>query len=409
VLRLPLLALALAALATASASLAHADGAAPQSATVTFAPSGVGAARTLDLGALADRFDVHGLVYTLREADGTTSTTTVPDGISLGALLSAAGLDADAFDYLELPRADGSRAILMRDDLGGTTEGPPVVWSDTQGVHFLRPSGGEGDANGADLVTTGDGSIAVALKRGQPLVPRIAVSTLRAQPHERVDFSASLVGGASLGPGLDYQWYFDGFGTVRGANISHRFPPGGPYLVLLNVVRGDGTSVGAPDSENIRVVRARERHSDDAHRSDESQRGDGSGQGGGGGSGSGGSGGGGNAGGVGTGSGTAAPAYVPPAMPPAASPPPLVPVPHHAPAPPRRPRGDLVSGTLIASAAAAATPAGGTRAARAVERGAASDGPLHVPVGVWVAVGLALLLALGWVLESRHTLPFWQP
>ena len=28
----------------------------------------------------------------------------------------------------------------MRDDLGGTEEGPPVVWTDEQGVHLLRPS-----------------------------------------------------------------------------------------------------------------------------------------------------------------------------------------------------------------------------------------------------------------------------
>jgi hypothetical protein len=403
VLRLPLLALALGVLATASASLAHADSSGTPATTVKIAPSDGGAARTLDLTALADRFDVHGVTYTLREADGTATTSTVADGISLNALLTVAGLDADAFDYIDLTKADGSSAILMRDDLGGTKEGPPIVWSDDQGVHFLRPSGGKGDANGVDLVTIGDGPIVVALKRGQPLVPRIAVSTLRARPHERVDFSASLVGGASLGPGLDYQWYFDGTGYARGANVSHRFSASDrPYLVLLNVVRGDGTSVGAPDSVNIRIVRAREPRTNDAHGSGESQNASGSGAGGSGTSR-------GSSAGSGTGSGTSgsgtlAPVYVSPARPPAVSPPPSP-----APSPPPRPRGDLVSGTLIASTSAAATPAGGAQAARAVERSAASDGPLHVPVGVWVAVGLAFLLVLGWVLESRHTLPFWQP
>jgi hypothetical protein len=402
VFRLPLLALALAVLAAASAGLAHADGTTPQAATVTIAPSNGGATRTLDLSSLTDRFDVHGATYTLRSADGTTSTTSVADGISLTALLAAAGLDADAFDYVEIPGTGGSSTIVQRDDLGGADEGPPVVWADDQGVHFLRPSDGTGDANADDLVTLVGVPIAISLKTGQPLVPRIAVSTLRTRPHARVDFSASLVGGRPLGPGLDYHWYFDGTGTASGANVSHRFPRPGVMHVLLNVVRGDGTFVGAPDSVDVHVVRPHERRSDDAHRSDETQ---------GGGSGDGGSGGGsGTFAGSGTsGSDAAPPAYVAPAVPPTSFPPTPVPAPRHTPRPPRRPRGDLVSGTLLASAPAAATPAAGTQAARAAVHDAASEGPLHLPIGVWVAIGLVLLLALGWALESRHTLPFWQP
>jgi uncharacterized membrane protein YgcG len=387
---------------------ARADGADPSGAIVTIAPSDGGADRTLALADLAGSFDVHGATYTVRGADGATSTTTVGDGISLTGLLAAAGLDADAFDYIALPKADGSSAIVMRDDLGGPDEGPPVVWTDAQGVHFLRPSSGDGDANGADLVTLADGPLALRLRTGDPIAPRIAVTTLRARPRERVDFSGSLVGGAPLGPGLDYKWYFDGTGTAHGANVSHRFPRPGRYLVLLNVVRGDGTSIGAPDTVYVRVVPARERRPDDARGSEESQGGAGVG-----GSGRSGSAGGiGGSGGGGSDSGTAQPAYTPaPTAPPAVAPPtpsPTVARPRLAP-PRRTPPGELVSGTLIASASAAAAPIDVGPAASTAARGAAADGPLHVPVGVWVAVGLVVLLALGWALESRHTLPFWQP
>lgn len=408
-LRLPLLALALAVLAAAGAQVVRADDAAPvAAATVTIAPSDGGPPRTLDLAALTDRFDVHGVTYTLREADGTTTTQVVAEGISLTALLAAAGLDADAFTYMEVPRADGSSAIVLLDDVGGTGEGPPVVWADEQGVHLLRPSSGERDANADDLVTLPGGALSIALRTGEPLVPRIQVVPLRARPRQRVDFSASLAIGR-LGPGMDYQWYFDGTGRATGANVSHRFPRSGVFHVLLNVVRGDGTSIGLPDTVDVHVVRPHERRSDDAHRSDEAQEGDDSGSGGSG-AGSGGSGGSGS--GPGTGSTSAAPLTFgpPPAAPPVASPPPTpAPAPSQASPPPRQPRGDVVSGTLIASAAAAATPAGGTQAAHAVARNATADGPLHVPIGIWVGAGLVLLLALGWVLESRHTLPFWQP
>ncbi len=396
------------------AQLARADEASPpDTAEVTIAPSDGGAPRSLALAGLADRFDVHDAAYTVRAADGATSTVTVADGISLAALLAAAGLDADVFGYIELSKADGSSAIVLRDDLGGTDEGPPVVWSDADGVHFLRPSGGEADANGADLVTLAADPLSIALKAGEPLVPRIAVSALRVHPRERVDFSASLVGGAALGAGRDYQWYFDGTGTVRGANVSHRFPRPGTYLVLLNVVRGDGTSLGDPDTVNVRVARA-QRPADDAHRS-----GDG-GSGGGGGSAVAGSGGSVPGGGDGAAtSGDAAPApagdapapsVAPPASPPPPAPvPPARPAPQHAPAASVRPQGPLVSGTLIAAADAAAAPANAGSATATAARKAASDGPLRVPIGAWVAIGLAALLALGWALESRHTLPFWQP
>ncbi|MGN6188104.1 MAG: PKD domain-containing protein [Conexibacter sp.] len=395
-LRGPLLVLALIVLA--SAAVPPVDAAAPVADMVTIAPSSGGAPRTVTLGDLAGRFDVHGVTYTVRAADGATSTVTVTDGISLNALLAAVALDGDAFDYISLAKADGSSAIVMRDDLGGTDEGPPVVWGDDQGLHFLRPSGGDGDANGADLVTLADGApLALALKRGSPLVPRIAISTLRARPGERVRFSASLSGGASLGPGLAYSWYFDGFGSARGAHVSRRFPPGGPYLVLLNVVRGDGTSVGPSDTVSIRVVRRGKRPPDEARRAAASQ----------GGARDGGAGSGTGAGyGGAAGAGASAPSPSTGALSAAAP----RPTPAHSdvPAPRRTPPGKLVSGTLLASAGAAAAPIGARPAAVAAARGAAAKGPLHVPVGVWVAIGLVVLLALGWALESRHTLPFWQ-
>jgi hypothetical protein len=414
VLRPRLLALALAVLATSCASLARADDAAPPPAppaTVAIAPSGGGAARTLALADLAAQRDVHDATYTLRAADGATSSVTVADGISLTALLAAAGLDADAFTYLEVARPDGTSALVLRDDLGGGEEGPPVVWADAAGVHLLRPSSGGDDANADDLVTFADGSLSLQLRTGDPVQPRIAVSKLRAGPNERIDFSASLAAG-TLGAGMEFQWYFDGSGTVFGANVSHRFPRPGTYVVLLNVVRRSGESLGLPDQVRIRVVRPqRDERSGGARGSGESQGGrDGSG-GAGSGDGAGGSdaAGGSGAGGSGTGD-AAAPAFAPVAPPPAHAPPAAVaptPRPHPDPAP-RAARGTLVSGTLIAAAGVAAAPAGGVQAARAA-RGAAADGPFHVPVGAWVALGLVLLLALGWALESRHTLPFWQP
>lgn len=382
-LRALLLALALIPISAVGAS----------AASVTIAPSGGGAARSLSLADLASSFDVHGATYTVRAADGSTSTTAVADGISLNALLAAAGLDSDAFDYIALSKADGSIAIVMRDDLGGTEQGPPVVWSDEHGTHFLRPSGGNGDQNGADRVDLADGApLLLALKRGEPLVPRIVVSPKHPRPGERVDFSASLAGGVSPGPGLGYQWYLDG-PRLYGADVSYRFPKPGTYHIVLNVVRGDRSSLGDPATIDLRVARSRERHTDKAHPAG-ARNGPGTGVGGGGG------------GGVGAAAAPAAPSVSGPTN---AAVPSLTPAPERVPAAPRTPPGKFVSGTLLASASAAAAPVSAGRAASAAVHRATADGPLHVPVGVWVAVGLVALVALGWALESRHTLPFWQP
>jgi hypothetical protein len=408
VLRIPLVVLALALLAAAPA---RADDAAPGGASVTISPSDGGAPRTLALGDLTSRFDVRDRTYTLRAADGSTSSVTIADGISLGALLAAAGLEDDPFAYAEVGRPDGGSAIVLADRLGAADEGPPVAWADDQGVHFLRPSSGAGDANADDDFVVADGALAVTLRTGDPLVPRIAVSQLRARPGERIDFGASLVGGAPLGPGMEYQWYFaDGSGYVLGANPSHRFPRSGTYPVILNVVRGADSVTSQPTIVRIRILAPRrERHAGGgARRSTESPPG-GLGAGGTGSdpsAGHGGGSGGAGTGASGNGAGAPAPAPVPQLAPQPASPPAR----SRAAAPaPSRPRGQLVSGTLIAAASAAAVAPGGERAARAAAAGAASEGPLHVPVGVWVAIGLAALLGLGWALESRHTLPFWQP
>lgn len=406
-LRLLLLAVATGALASGWTQLARAEDPPPAGGSVTIAPSGGGAPRSLALADLAAQQDVHDAHYTLRAEDGATSTVTVTAGISLAALLRAAGLDADAFTYLEIPRPDGSTVLVLRDDLGGSGEGPPVVWADEQSVHLLRPSEGEGDANAADLLTLPAGTaLAVELRTGEPLAARISASALRARPNEPIDFSASLVAG-TLRPGMDFQWYFDDNRFATGASATHRFRRPGTYNVLLNIVRGSD-AIGSPAVVLVRIARPeREESSGGARRSGESRGGGGAGSGDG--SGGGGAAGGGGSGAAG-GAGSGAPAPSPPAATPIAAPAaaPPAPTPKPAPAAPAKPQGELVSGTLLAAAGDAPAPADEARQAASARDDAPGD-PLHVPIGVWIAVGLAALVAVGWTLESRHTLPFWQP
>jgi hypothetical protein len=377
--------------------------AAPQDdAVVTIVPSDGGRATSLTLAAVAA--DVGDRTYTLRAADGSTSTVAVRAGVSVAALLAAADLKLTESIYAEIMRPDGSpSALLVADDLTGAGERLPVVWSDHQGLHFLRPSDGEGDVNAGDLVTVSEGTLTIELRTGEPVKPRIEVSKLHARLGEPLRFRASLAVGA-VRPGMGFTWYFDdGGGYVSGTDVTHRYRRTGLFRVLLHAVRGGSEILGVPTHVVVRIVAARRpRDQGAARRSDEGGAGTGSAvTGGAGGTGSGGS-------TTGSGSGTTTGGVTAPPAPSIPAPPPQTPSQPSA-APPAQPRGELVSGTLLAavggSPAAFAGAAGPSAAARTAER----DAPLDVPVGAWVAIGLAALLALGWGLESRHTLPFWQP
>lgn len=404
--RLLLLAVTAAGLAAACAQLARAadGGGEGGAASVTIAPSDGGAEQTLPLADLTAQQDVHDAVYTLRAADAATSELTVAAGVSLEALLAAAGLAEDPFTYAEIVRADGTAVIVLRDQLSGTDEGPPVVWGDEQGAHFLRPSGGDDDPNASDHVVQASGALHVELKTGDPIAARISASALRVEPGEAIDFSASLVAG-ELSAGMEYQWYFDDNRFATGASVTHRFRRAGRYTVLLNVMRGS-EAVGSPAVVVVRISDP-DRDADGGARRSGERREDESG-GSGGGDGRNGSGGGTGAGaGGGAGSGAPAPA-APAAAPPPVTPPPAPPEPKPKPKPASapEPQGELVSGTLLASATGAPIPTGDDAPPAAEDEATV---PLDVPVGVWVAIGLIAVVAIGWTLESRHTLPFWQP
>jgi PKD domain len=401
-----LLAVAVAAFAAADAQLARgAEGETPAGGSVTIVPSDGGAARTLALVDLAAQQDVHDVVYTLRAADGATSPLSVAAGISLEALLRVAGLEQDAFTYVEIARPDGSAALVLRDQLGVGEGGPPVVWSDEQGVHFLRSSTADDDPNAADHIVQAGGGLHVELRTGDPLAARVSASALRARPGEAIDFSASLVAG-ELSDGMEFQWYFDDGVYATGASVTHRFRQAGRYTVLLNIVRG-GEAVGLPGVVVVQVARPRgDRESDGARRSGERRDGVRAGTGVGDGSGTGAGGAGGSGGGAGGGTGAGVPPTSAPIAPAPVAPPPEPPARRAAPRAPE-PQGELVSGTLLATASGPPPAVGGGDAASA--RDDAPADPLNIPVGVWIAIGLGAIVALGWTLESRHTLPFWQP
>ncbi len=355
-----------------------------------------GAQRQLTLADVAGRQDVHAARYTLRAADGSTRSVTVT-GISLAALLRAAGVDPASFTYVAVARPGGTSVVLPHSvALGGGVDGPPVLYADGQGTHLLRPATGAQDTNADDLVTVPDGALTLELHTGEPFAVQLRASTLRARTGQRVSFTSVVTIGSAAG--LTFSWYFaDGTPFVTGTHVTHSFRKAGDYLVNVNVLHGPPATQDVSPTLTVHVGATRHAAS---HATGSVVSGGGTGT-------------------SGSGSGTAglplAPAHVtapavaaPRVTPPASTTPPATPA-ASSPTAPRTappPQGTLVSGTLLASADTLPVSAG---VVARLHGAAASNGHLHVPVGVWAALGFVALLALGWVLEARHTLPFWQP
>lgn len=358
---LPLVLLVLAA----GLSPAHA---AQADAQVTIALPG-GGERTVALAQLGEP-DVEGVRYTLREEGGGTSELAVT-GWSLARVLDAEELDG--LTHLLVARADGTDALVLREQLVQEKDRPPVVWTDAQGTHLLRPSANEADVNADDLVTAAAGPLVVRVRRDPPFKVRIDASAVRTRPNRPIRLTARLVVGEQ-DPDLSFRWYLgDGSARVRGARVTHRFEQSGIYPVQVNLWKGEW-ELEAADVLYVRVAAPKPPKAEEDEPAATGR--------------------GGGAGGSGAGASGSAPTT------PTAPPAPVLPA-------DPAPQGELVSGTLLASADAAPASEGAS-GPRGRDEAAPAQEPLHVPIGVWIVAGLAVLVAAGWALESRHTAPFWQ-
>jgi hypothetical protein len=224
---------------------AHAD-----AAQVTVVTPG-GSQQTLALEALAGSEDVLERAYVLRSSTGESSQTVT--GLSVGAILDAAGADPFGFSYLEVQRPAGGSVLLSRHqalDPGAFAEGFPVVYATAAGTGFLRPSTGVDDLNAGDAFEAPQG-VTLVLRKGSSLLVKIEASTLTTSPGKPVAFEA-VVDRAGSGEQLSYSWYFDDGHSATGAGARHSFAKRGSYDVVVGVTT-PGDQAGASAVVTIQV------------------------------------------------------------------------------------------------------------------------------------------------------------
>jgi hypothetical protein len=217
---------------------------------VTVAPQG-GERVTVSLSDLEPSWDVRERTYALHGSGG--DTTVAVTGISIDKLLDRASIDPYGFEGVEI--AGGGRTVrLDRDQLtdpDAFADGRPVFYLDGDGAHFLRPSTGPGDLNGDELISVGDGPIAVSLRARGELNVRASASRARVEKGQRVTFDAT-VSGAGAGEEVHVRWTFDDRRSATGARVTHRFTRPGTYKVVVGAT-SDANPTGADDVVTIQV------------------------------------------------------------------------------------------------------------------------------------------------------------
>jgi hypothetical protein len=347
-----------------------------------------GGARTVDLSSLGTP-DVPSASYgTVASPGGAPHTVTVTSGYSLLKLFKDAKLPL-TFRSAEILAPQGPPVVLTNPQATSPAAyssggGPPVVWADGAGTHFLVPSTPSGNTNAGETFTGQGGTITIQLHNGPPLSVGIS-GPVKAFVGKPVKFTSSVYGGTAT----QFQWTFGDGSLASDAAPSHTFAALGTYDVYLRVTGGTD-SVGV--SSVIPVV---------VGNAPPPRPSVGTGTGGNG-TGSGGSGAG---AGAGTGAGSASTSTTP------GSAPTVAPT-HHRPAKrpahrrtrqPPRPVGPVVSGIAISYIATPASATGGSSggtagAARAAHLAATAKG---LREGMWIWLGVLLALFGGGLLELR--------
>ena len=190
-------------------------------------------------------------------AGGPPRSVTVTSGYSVPELLE--DLDPGiSFTFAEVLGPDGRSVLLTNPQATSVTgtypDGPPVVWQDSTGVHFLVPSLPGGGAYAGQSFSGQADTITINLHSGSLLNVGISSSTQKVALDKPVKFR-STVTGASPGTSLNYRWSFgDGNGGSQAA-VTHHYIVAGTYDVYLRV-SSDDDSLGFSSVIAIEVGKA---------------------------------------------------------------------------------------------------------------------------------------------------------
>ncbi|HVO53805.1 MAG TPA: PKD domain-containing protein [Solirubrobacterales bacterium] len=191
--------------------------------------------------------------YTLRAEPGEAGETIARGGLPIAALLELVEVDPRNFDYLTVPRADGTTAYLAASDFapGAFPEGPALVTVEPAATRFFRPVRDDSDVNAPDnIVTSGGEALQIGIHAGKLLEVEVLASTHSPDPGEAVSFSAT--NSVPLeGEQVGFEWRFGDGASGRAPTVSHSFAAPGTYEVHVTAI---GSLESGGESAPVQIV-----------------------------------------------------------------------------------------------------------------------------------------------------------
>jgi hypothetical protein len=208
---------------------------------------------TLSGDQIAAGADVPSTSYTKRDRLG-SATRVQLSGMSIGSVLSRAGIDTSSIRRVAISRTDGSDLVLTRADLSQPSpfkEGPPLITDSGGGTRVFRPVRNARDLNARDDITTfSSGPLLIRVDDATSIPVTASASPTQVRVGRDVKFTAKVQGGP---PGLSYHWDFGDGSTDEGQTVTHSFDVALDQQVQVTVTGNCASFCQGLDSVSVRV------------------------------------------------------------------------------------------------------------------------------------------------------------
>jgi hypothetical protein len=192
-----------------------------------------------------------GTNYPVQATSQSPNYNPVSNAISVGGLLTLAGVNPAATDHLAIMRLNGSWSTLDRADLVDPSSRfesglRPIFWINGSETQYLRPLRGPADTNGDDQIVASSGApLELYLYSGPVLTVTAGATPATVAVRQPVTFTATVSHATAADGPLRYTWDFQDGSTASGPSVRHSYSVAGKWYPVVTVLGRGNDSGGA--------------------------------------------------------------------------------------------------------------------------------------------------------------------
>ena len=191
-------------------------------------------------GQIAGASDAGG-TYTLRERPGDPGERVSLRGVSMRGLLSLAGFNPAAVQFVQILGGDGSVITMSGPEINSPPfpEGPAIVTDEGSKTRFVKPARSSGGTS-ENVISAPGTALEMTVEGGSLLSIRATATPATVKTGQTVTFHAD-VRFAPAGASFTYTWDFQDGSTGSGPTVTHKFQTSGDLEPRVTV-HGSGGS-----------------------------------------------------------------------------------------------------------------------------------------------------------------------